>query len=262
MISCFIGLFILFTWKLGIKIKLADLKPDFKIIKENFQLGLPSSIEMMSRSLSFAIITWIVTTVWLKNGIQTELLDAYWVGWMIMQVSIFMSIWLSMASTVLVWQQAGAGFHNKAKKTAYTSAILSFAMMTFFWVLIFILAPFIIEIFIPNSPRINELWTQMVRTSGLFLWFLWIQMTFMWAMKAIWKTQIPMFITILWAWFIQIPFAYFFSNHSFFGLDLWIQAIWWANPLQIVIIAIIMFFVIKKVNWKNINLAKNEDLIN
>jgi Na+-driven multidrug efflux pump len=86
-------------------------------------------------------------------------------------------------------------------------------------------------------------------------------MSLMWAMRAIWKTQIPMFVTILWAWFIKIPFIYFFSKYLIFGLNLWIDAIWWGEPLQMIIVTIIMIFIILKVNWTHINLAKHPEII-
>lgn len=260
-ISCFIGLFILFSWKLGIKIKLEDLRPDWKVIKDNFKLWLPSSIEMMSRSLSFTIITWIIASVWAQRAMQTELLDAYGIGWMILQITIFISIWFSMATTVLVGQHAGAGHYHKAKSTAYISAILSFVMMTILGIVIFIFSPQIIEVFVPNSPKINELWTEMVRTSALFLWLIWIQMTLMWAMRAIWKTWIPMFITIFWIWFV-IPIIYYFANYEVFGLNLWEKAIWWGNVLQMFIIVILVILVMLKINWYKINITKHEEYIN
>jgi Na+-driven multidrug efflux pump len=193
---------------------------------------------------------------------QTELLDAYGIWWMIIQITVFVSIGLSMASTVLVGQHAWAGHHHKAKQTAYTATIASFFMMSALWILIYIFVPNIINIFVPDAPKINELWTQMVRTSALFLGLLWIQMSLMWAMRAIWKTQIPMFITILWAWFIKIPFIYFFSKYVILGLDLWIKAIWISEPIQMIVITIIVFFVIGKINWHNTNIAKHEELIN
>ncbi|MDR3150427.1 MAG: hypothetical protein LBU14_02140 [Candidatus Peribacteria bacterium] len=62
-----------------------------------------------------------------------------------------------MATTVLVGQHAGAGHYHKAKSTAYISAILSFVMMTILGIVIFIFSPQIIEVFVPNSPKINEL---------------------------------------------------------------------------------------------------------
>jgi Na+-driven multidrug efflux pump len=217
---------------------------------------------MMARSLGFTLVIWMVATIWTKNLIQTELLDAYGIWWMLIQIMIFIGMGLSMATTVLVGQHAWAGHHHKAKKTAYTSAITSFVMMTGLWILIYIFAPSIINIFVPDMPKINELWTQMVRTSALFLWLLWAQMSLMWALRAIWKTQIPMFITILWAWVIKIPFIYFFSKSVIFWLDLWIKAIWISEPIQMIIIMILVIIIMLKIDWQKINIAKHEELIN
>jgi Na+-driven multidrug efflux pump len=133
--------------------------------------------------------------------------------------------------------------------------------MTILGIVIFIFSPQIIEVFVPNSPKINELWTEMVRTSALFLWLIWIQMTLMWAMRAIWKTWIPMFITIFWIWFV-IPIIYYFANYEVFGLNLWEKAIWWGNVLQMFIIVILVILVMLKINWYKINITKHEEYIN
>jgi hypothetical protein len=45
-------------------------------------------------------------------------------------------------------------------------------------------------------------------------------------------------------------------------LDLWINAIWWSEPLQLIIITIIVILVMLRINWHKINIAKHEEFIN
>lgn len=61
-ISAIIGLAVLFTGKFGIKLKIADLKPDLEFIKKSFRLGFPSSLEMSVRALGMVLLTTLITS--------------------------------------------------------------------------------------------------------------------------------------------------------------------------------------------------------
>lgn len=246
-LATIIWFFILFNWKYDIQLKLKDYIPDFNTIKRSFFLWLPSSIEMTARSGSYAILTTIVVMFgW------TLALASFWVAWNIIQFVVIFAMWLSMATSVLVWQSVWAGMIERAKKINNISAIISFLFLTILWIISFIFAPFFIKFFVPKDREVIELWTQIIRISSLFFGLIWIQMSLNWVLRAIWKTQIPMYLTILWQWILKIPIAYILAKFTY----LWLNWIWWSEPITSLIICIIMFYVMMKVDWSKSNLTK------
>lgn len=109
-IACGMGLFILIKWTYWIKITLKDFIPDKKIIKKSFLLWFPSSIEMFAKSASSTILILIVTTFW------TLALASYWLASNVLQVAIILSMWISSATSILVWQSIWNDLIDKAKK--------------------------------------------------------------------------------------------------------------------------------------------------
>lgn len=249
-IACVIWFLILFNWKYDIHTKLKDYIPDFKTIKRSFLLWLPSSLEMTARSSSYAILTWIVAIFW------TVALASFWVAWNIIQFVVIFSMWLSMATSILVWQSVWAGMIEKAKKINNISTIISFSLLTILWIISFIFAPYFIKFFVPDDQNVIFMWTEMLRVVSLFFWLIWIQMSLNGVLRSIWKTQIPMYMTILWQLILKLPIAYVLATFT----SLWIYGIWWAEPITSVIICIIMFFIMMRVDWSKSNLTTSNKM--
>lgn len=249
-IACFIWFAILFSWKYDIHTRLKDYIPDFKTIKRSFLLWLPSSIEMTARSWSYAIMAWIVTMFW------TLYIASFWVAWNILQFIIILSMWFSMATSILVWQSIWAWMQEKAKKINNISLIVSFLSLTFLWIISYFIAPYFIKFFVPNDKEVIELWAHIIRITAFFFGLIWIQMSLNWVLRAIWKTQIPMYFTILGQWIIKIPLAYILAKYTV----LWPDGIWWSEPITSIIICILMFFVMLKVDWSKSNLTKDDNI--
>lgn len=245
-IACIIWFIVLFSWKYNIHLHIKDFIPDFSTIKKTFLLWLPSSIEMTARSGSFAILTAIVWMFW------TLALASFWVAGNIIQFVVIFAMWLSMATSVLVWQSVWAWMIEKAKKINFISSFISFWFLTLLWIISFIFAEYFIKFFIPDDQKVIELWAEIIRISALFFWLIWVQMSLNWVLRAIWKTQIPMYMTILWQWIIKIPIAYFLAKYTF----LWMNWIWWSEPITSIIICVVMIFVMMRVDWSKSNLTK------
>ncbi len=249
-IATIIWFVILFSWKYWIKLSFKDFIPDKKAIKTSFLLWYPSSIEMIARSLWILIVTWIVAIFW------TKALAWFWAAWNVLQVVIIFAMWLSMATSILVWQNIWAWNIKKAKKVNFISALVSFGLMTTLWIISFIFAPNIIKFFIPNDTEVVFIWSEIIRISSLFFGLIWIQMSFTWVLRAIWKTKIPMITTILSQWILKLPIAYLLSHYTFLKLN-WV---WWSDPIVSIIMTIIIFIIMLKIDWSKSNMTKDEKL--
>lgn len=65
-IAGIVGVYLLFSGKVGIKLKLEHLKPDFNLIKRIFSIGVPSSIGQSGTALGFVLLTSLVS---LEDGV-------------------------------------------------------------------------------------------------------------------------------------------------------------------------------------------------
>lgn len=142
-------------------------------------------------------------------------------------------------------------FNRQSKKISNISAIISFIFMSFIWVVLFIFAPYIINFFAPNNKEVIEMWTKIIRISSLFLWLTWIFMSYSWVLRSIWKTHLPMYLTIFWQIFFKLFIAYFLSKYTLLKLN-WI---WWSDPITLIILVIIILIIISKTDWSKSNLT-------
>ena len=101
LLSAVISLWFLFKGTQGIHIRLKDYIPDFTLIKELFKLGLPVSIEQVSRALGIFMMVLLVT----RFG--TMVLASYGIGSRILSFIIIPAFGLGMATSTLVGQNLG-----------------------------------------------------------------------------------------------------------------------------------------------------------
>lgn len=247
-IAAIIWLVILFSWKFNIKTRFEDYKPDFSLIKKSFKLWLPSSIEMTARSWSFAVLTWIVWMFW------TLYLAWFWVASNILQFVVIFAMWISMATSILIWQNMWAWLVENAKKINKIGIIVSFLLLSWMWVISFVFAPYFIAFFVPEDEAVIKIWAEIVRITSIFFGLIWIQMAINWTLRAIWETKIPMYTTILWQWIIKIPLAFILASIW----SIWVVWIWWAEPISSIILCIILFFLLRKIDFSKWNLTKEE----
>ncbi|MBW7954927.1 MATE family efflux transporter [Candidatus Gracilibacteria bacterium] len=249
-IATIIGFLILFSGKYGIKLSFKDFIPDKKAIKTSFLLGYPSSIEMIARSLGILIVTGIVALF------GTKAIAGFGAAGNVLQVVIIFAMGLSMATSILVGQNIGAGNIKKAKKVNFISALVSFGLMTSLGIISFIFAPNIVKFFIPNDNEVVLIGSEIIRISSLFFGLIGVQMSFTGVLRAIGKTKIPMITTILSQWILKLPIAYLLSHYTFLKLS----GVWWSDPIVSIIMTIIVFIIMLKIDWSKSNMTKDEKL--
>jgi Na+-driven multidrug efflux pump len=159
----------------------------------------------------------------------TSITAAYGVGNQIIGVVIFIALWFSMAATTLAWQYYGAkDFHNIIKTKEY-SLLMSVGVLIFLWVIIFAFARPLVNIFVPGEVEVIEVSVQFLHIVALFLWSYGIQFVITGMFRGLWEVKVPMIITLLTLWCLQIPIAYF--GGKMYGA----VAIWRSVPLANVI---------------------------
>lgn len=249
-IAAFIGLFILFSGKYGIKLKFHEMKPDLQLISQMFKLGLPASIEQSMRALGLTVMTFLVA------GFGTSVVASYGIGIRILSFIIIPAIGLSMATSTVVAQNMGAGKKKRAEDTARLSATLGFVILTFFGVLVYFLAPYIAGAFITGDTAALTGSITFTRIMAFTFGFIGLQQSIGGTFQGSGNTFVSMILALVSQWVLQFPLAYILSKHT----TLEETGIWWAFAASNVIIAIISVLWFLNGSWKNKNLLQSTEL--
>ncbi len=250
-IAAVIGLIVLFTGKYGIHITLADIKPDWALIKRSFFLGLPASIEQSSHALGLTVMTFIIASF------GTVTMAAYGAGSNIIHVIIIPVMGLSMAISTLVGQNIGAGKIERAERIGKMGTWVSFWLLSGLGVVAFIFAPQLIGFFVPGDADIITTGTVFLQTVALTWGFLGVQMSLNGVFRASGNMMTAMMLALVTQWLVRFPLAYLLAKHTSLGS----AGIWWAFALSYVFTALVAVGIFAKGDWKKKKLIGEEKLL-
>lgn len=204
---------------------------NFKIrkgfIKQYFWLAIPSSIEMSARSLGMVVLATIVASL---GTITTA---AYGVGNQLFSIVLFVALWFSMAATTLAWQLYGAKDYDWLSIMREKTLVMTFWVLLLLGIVIFILAKPIVSIFVPWEMQVITESVRFVKIIALSLWTIGIQQIYIGMFRGLGEVHIPMALTMITLWIIQIPTAYWWSKY--YESD----AIWRSLPIANSIVMLI-----------------------
>jgi len=240
-IAAIIGLSILLGGKYGIHLKIKDFIPDFKFIKKSFLIGLPASIEQSSRNLAMAFMISLVA------GFGTTAVASYGAGSNIIQVAIFIGMGLAVANGTLVGQNIGANQIEEAIKVSKLSAVISFVILSFLGIVVFIFSNNLVSFFIPNDTSVIQSGSIFIKIVALSFGFIGLHMSFSNVFSAAGLTRIPMFLTVSSQWLFQIPLSFILSKYTALGL----YGVWISIPFTNVFVSSIAFILYSRGSWKN-----------
>jgi putative MATE family efflux protein len=249
-LAAVIGFTLLFSGRHGLRPRLADFRPDWKVIGRTFKLGLPASVEQAMRALSFTLMTLLV------SSFGTIAVDAYGLGLRILTFVVIPAMGLAMATTTLVAQNLGAGKLDRAEETTFLAGTLSFFGPTAGGVLLYILARPLATLFVPNSEAAIAESAHFIRIISLPLGCIGLQHTINGTLRGAGNTMAAMVLTIVSAWIIQFPLAYVLSRHTSLGID----GIWWSHSITMIISAIVSLLWFAGGDWKRTKLLEDAEL--
>ncbi len=203
-ISSTILMILLIKGKHNIHIRLKSIKVSFNIISKIFKIGFPASIQMFIRSTSAIILIKIV------SYFGTETIAAYGIGARIFSLFILPGFGFSDASATMVGQNFGANKISRIKKSAYISAGYYFIVLLFLSVSVFAFSKNIIMLFNtePEVIKIGSVYLKYISVSALSLC---IGLVLSRSFQGLGKSMIPMIITGITLYAVQIPLAYILS---------------------------------------------------
>lgn len=250
-IAAIIGLIVLFGGKYGIHLSSKDFIPDFSYIRRAFLLGLPASIEQSARALSLTAMTFLIASF------GTLTVAAYGIGGNILQVVLIPALGLSIALSVIVGQNIGAGNMERAEEAGRLGAWISFYTLSFAGIIVFIFAPYLVAFFIPSDEGVVATGALFLRTISLAWGFMGVQMAISGVLRASGNMMLTMVLTLVSQCVIQFPLAYILSKHTSLGA----AGIWWSFPITNILTTLIMLIFYLKGDWKKTRLIKAEEVL-
>lgn len=223
--------------KVHIHISQFKIKPAF--LKEILKIGVPSSLQMLFRSIMGIILIGIVTSF------GTAAVAAYGVVMRLRMVVLMPAFAFGSASATLVGQNLGALQPHRAKKSTWLATISDILIMLTLSVLFIIFAPHIMRIFDKN-PEVISHGANFIKITAPFYIFITLGVVFSRALAGAGDTIVPMIITLLSLWGFQIPIALYLSKATPLGVN----GIWWAIALASVLQGILMVVWFETGRWK------------
>lgn len=211
-----IALVLMIRGNYGIKVKLPNLKPDLKVLRQIVTLGLPSSVEMSIRGFDMSLMTGLVA------AFGSTALAAYGITGRLFSLVILMAMAVSIASTTMVGQNVGANQYRRALASGWTAAGLTFVATSAFAVLCLIIPEQLVGMF-NRDPGVLEVGSHFLRTVSPLFGFVGVAVVLAGGLRGAGRTFAPLVFAILTGFVLRFPVAWLLSTRLGWGLT----GVWW-----------------------------------
>jgi putative MATE family efflux protein len=225
-----------------VQLRLTDLLPDFQLIRRLLVLGLPASIEQSMDALGSMVITAMV------SGFGTVAIAAYGIGFRVLIIILIPAVGLSIAASTLVGHNIGASNLVRAKETAIKGAWYSFLLLSAAGVMCLWCAERLVGMFVPHDSELIEEGATVVRCMAVSFGFFGAQLTLMGALRGAGDTVVPMVLTFVAVWIVQIPTAYLLACYT----PLAERGLWYSFPISAAVATALALIRLKTIDWNHL----------
>lgn len=234
------GIALLFRGRNGIKLTVANLRPDFSYIKRAFLLGLPGSVELSARGLGPMAMSFLVA------GFGTQTLAAYGVGANVLQFITIPAMALSMSVSTLVGQNIGAGSVARAERAAVLGILMGLGLLTLVGICVFAFAPAVVAFFVPADAGVIAEGARFIRMMCLTWGGIGVQLCVVSAFRASGNMMAAMVVALVSQCVFQLPLAYVLSKMT----RLQAEGIWWSFPIANIATAVFCVLWFAQGGWQ------------
>jgi len=220
---------------------------DIERVKQIFNVGLPAAFEQIIFQIGITAFLILVAYY------GTEAYAAYGIGVQILSFSFVIGFGFSIAGATLVGQHLGAKNKDQARRAGWGAMRLSIISMTFFGIIIILLAEPLARFMIDND--------EVVRLTVIFIWLLGsmqplmaIEFSLGGALRGAGDTKTPLVITLTCLLFIRV-----FLAVIFFLLDARIEIIFSTLVADYVVKGVLYVARFKSDKWMNVLKPKEAD---
>lgn len=212
------------------------LRPDLALMKHVrhqpelskiiLRLGIPTGIQMMTTSIAGLVIVSLV------NRYGADATAAYGAVNQVLNYIQFPALSISIAASIFAAQAIGAGKSELLNKVTRTALGMNIAITGALVTLAYLFSKYLMALFI-TDPQVVVLGQQLLFIVLWSILFFGASAIFASIMRASGTVTVPMIINIVAILFIEVPFAYLFSE--WWGL----KGIWYAYALAFVSLCIL-----------------------
>jgi putative MATE family efflux protein len=224
-----------------VRLKWAQMKPDFDIIKKLLEIGAGSTGQYLISSASWIFMIFIL------GQIGKEVTAGYTIAIRIIVFTILPSWGVANAAATLVGQNLGAGLPERAEKSVWRACQLNLVFMVVVSVVYMVFAPALIGIF-TTEPQALEAGTLGLRFLASGYVFFGYGMILSQAINGAGNTKTPTIINFIFFWLVEIPLAWVLAVIFNWGqVGVYISIITAETMLALAVI-----WVFKQGKWKTV----------
>ncbi|ELZ01124.1 MATE efflux family protein [Natrialba chahannaoensis JCM 10990] len=244
-IAAALGLYILFSGRIGFELTLASLRPRRSTLVEIVTIASPTAVEMGARAGGVAILT-AVLAIEGDAAVAAYGISEYLVG-----ILFVISLGLARGVETTVGQNLGAGQQLRAKHAVYLSAGMAGVLFVCIVAAAYPFAESIVSVFLGveggavAADAIRENGASFVRIVGPALVFFAVFQVTLGAFRGSGNTTLAMLLATLELFVFRIPLSY--AALAWFGAG--ITGVWYAIALSYIISSVIAVVWLVRGTW-------------
>jgi putative MATE family efflux protein len=244
-VSCSVVLYVLVKGHSHVHLRLNELKVKPKVMARILKIGIPSSLQLFFRMAMGIVLMGIVASF------GTYALAAYGIGMRLQMATLMPAFALGTTAAAMVGQNLGAGKVKQAQKSALIATGLDWVIMITLGIIFFVFAGNIISIF-DKTKEVILIGTSYFRITALFYSFIAFGLVLNRALGGAGDTFVPMLITFVSLWIVQVPLALILPRYTRLGLN----GVWWAIVIAMITNSTLIVFWFFTGRWKKARIAR------
>ncbi len=248
-LSAILGFLHLMSGRFVVQIKLSKLCVKPRVLKQVFQLGLPSGVQNSVNAIANLVV---------QSNINAfgDLAMGGCGSYSKIQGFVFLPVLsMSLALTTFVGQNMGANRPDRVKKGISQGMWISMVMAEIFGIFLFFIAPQLVGLF-SKDPAVVAFGVQQARVEALFFFLLAITHACAGILRGAGKTMIPMAVT-LGAWCV-LRIVYI---EGLVRIIHDINVVFSAYPVTWITSSVLLLWFVKRQNWdeNTLKVSKNDE---
>ena len=219
-----------------------SFRPDKEALGNVLRIGVPASGERLTLRGAQLVYTRAIA------GLGTAAYAAHQIALRTESISLVLGFSFGATATTLVGQYLGAGDHVNAEKAARRSQQIATLAMGCAGVLLFIFAPVVVKLFIPDNPEVVALGASVVRIVAIAQPFMAVNHVLAGSLRGAGDTAWVMYITGASAWGVRVVLTYLLVG----TLGLHLQGAWYAMVLDLILRSLLFRWRFGTGKWKEI----------
>lgn len=232
-----------FLWKgKGIlRIARRHLKIETPLVGQILKIGAGGAGQFIINSASWIVLARIV------SSFGEAAVAGYTIGIRVLIFTILPAWGAANAASTLVGQNLGAGFPDRAEKSAWRTAFFNFIFMGAVTLIYWVASEPIVRLF-SNEPEVIQYGMDTLRFVCTGYVFFAYGMVISSSFNGAGDTRTPTIINFVGFWILQIPLAYFLAKVLGWGP----QGVFWAIAIAESCIAVTAILIFRQGRWKKV----------